>query len=132
MSKFVKLLGHYIRHPIDFLLLPVSIIFGYLHGLIKAKAMLSLDAVSPMHQFSSRCHDVSNGARMPRSIALLMLFTQTAWGTRDGADDDDGNRMIPFNRKKQEASTAFSIPETSSYQNEKCEYRPSFPRCPAV
>ena len=46
MSKFLKLLGHYIRHPVDFLLLPVSIIFGYLHGLIKAKAMLSLDVVS--------------------------------------------------------------------------------------
>lgn len=46
MSKFLKLLGHYIRHPVDFLLLPVSIIFGYLHGLIKAKAMISLNAVS--------------------------------------------------------------------------------------
>ena len=46
MSKFLKLLGHYIRHPVDFLLLPVSIIFGYLHGLIKAKAMLSLNVVS--------------------------------------------------------------------------------------
>ena len=49
MSKFLKLLGHYIRYPVDFLFLPVSIIFGYLHGLIKAKAMLSLDVVS--HDF---------------------------------------------------------------------------------
>ena len=48
MSKFVKLLGHYIRHPVDFLLLPVSIIFGYLHGLVKAKAMLSLNVVSDL------------------------------------------------------------------------------------
>ena len=46
MSKFLKLLGHYMRHPVDFLLLPVSIIFGYMHGLIKAKAMLSLNVVS--------------------------------------------------------------------------------------
>lgn len=46
MSKFLKLLGHYIQHPVDFLLLPISIIFGYIHGLIKAKAMLSLTAVS--------------------------------------------------------------------------------------
>ena len=46
MSKFLKLLGHYIRYPVDFLLLPVSIVFGYLHGLIKAKAMLSLNVVS--------------------------------------------------------------------------------------
>lgn len=47
MSKFVKLLGHYIRYPGDFLLLPLSIIFGYLHGLIKGYAMLSLNVVSP-------------------------------------------------------------------------------------
>lgn len=46
MSKFLKLLGHYIRYPVDFLLLPMSILFGYLHGLIKAKAMLSLNVVS--------------------------------------------------------------------------------------
>lgn len=46
MSKFLKLLGHYIRYPVDFLLLPISILFGYLHGLIKAKAMLSLTVVS--------------------------------------------------------------------------------------
>lgn len=46
-SKFIKLLGHYIRYPADFVLLPISIIFGYLHGLIKAKAMLSLNVVSP-------------------------------------------------------------------------------------
>lgn len=47
MSKFLKLMGHYIRYPVDFLLLPVSILFGYLHGLIKARAMISLDVVSP-------------------------------------------------------------------------------------
>ena len=46
VSKFLKLIGHYIRYPVDFLLLPVSILFGYLHGLIKAKAMLSLNVVS--------------------------------------------------------------------------------------
>ena len=45
-SKFIKLLGHYIRYPVDFVFLPISIIFGYLHGLIKAKAMLSLNVVS--------------------------------------------------------------------------------------
>ena len=50
ISKFIKLVGHYIRYPVDFLLLPVSILFGYLHGLIKAKAMISLNVVS-MHHF---------------------------------------------------------------------------------
>ena len=45
ISKFVKLLGHYIRYPVDFLLLPISISFGYLHGLIKARAMFTLNVV---------------------------------------------------------------------------------------
>lgn len=131
MSKFLKLLGHYIRHPVDFLLLPVSIIFGYLHGLIKAKAMLTLDVVS-QHSLSSHCQQCLAWLVVPPSSASLMTFTQTAWGTRDGADDYDASRMIRVSRKQQEAGNAFSILEASSYQNEKCEYRPSFPGCTAV
>ena len=46
VSKFVKLFGHYIRYPADFLLLPASIIFGYFHGLIKVYALLTLNVVS--------------------------------------------------------------------------------------
>lgn len=48
LSKFLKLLGHYIRYPVDFLLLPVSILFGYFHGLIKGYAMLSLNVVGSL------------------------------------------------------------------------------------
>lgn len=61
MSKFLKLLGHYIRHPVDFFLLPVSIVFGYLHGLIKAKAMISLNVVSQHANPLPATNDVSNG-----------------------------------------------------------------------
>lgn len=46
ISKFIKLLGHYIRFPVDFLLLPVSILFGYFHGGIKMYAVLTLNVVS--------------------------------------------------------------------------------------
>lgn len=45
-SKFIKLLGHYIRYPVDVLLLPVSIVFGYLHGAIKMYAVMTLNVVS--------------------------------------------------------------------------------------
>lgn len=46
-SKFIKLMGHYIRYPSDLLLLPVSISFGYFHSLvIKIYALLSLNVVS--------------------------------------------------------------------------------------
>lgn len=46
VSKFIKLLGHYIRYPVDILLLPVSILFGYFHGIIKVYAVLTLNVVS--------------------------------------------------------------------------------------
>ncbi|KAI4197073.1 MAG: hypothetical protein LQ350_006143 [Teloschistes chrysophthalmus] len=71
LSKFLKLMGHYIRYPVDFLLLPVSILFGYFHGLIKGYAMVSLNV--------------------------------TAWGSRDGADDDDAYRMTRVSSKYLEA-----------------------------
>jgi hypothetical protein len=46
VSKFIKLLGHYIRHPVDIFLLPISILFGYFHGVIKMYAVLTLNVVS--------------------------------------------------------------------------------------
>ena len=46
ISKFIKLMGHYIRYPVDVLLLPVSILFGYFHGIIKIYAVLTLNVVS--------------------------------------------------------------------------------------
>ncbi len=45
VSKFIKLLGHYIRFPIDWVFLPVSILFGYFHGAIKMYAVMTLSAV---------------------------------------------------------------------------------------
>lgn len=45
-SKWIKLLGHYIRYPVDVLLMPVSIIFGYFHGAIKMYAVMTLNVVS--------------------------------------------------------------------------------------
>lgn len=47
ISKIIKLLGHFIRYPVDFVFLPLSILFGYFHGLvIKPYAMMTLDVVS--------------------------------------------------------------------------------------
>jgi hypothetical protein len=45
-TKFIKLLGHYLRYPADIFLLPVSILFGYFHGAIKMYAVLTLNVVS--------------------------------------------------------------------------------------
>ena len=53
LSKFLKLLGHFIRYPEDFFLLPVSILFGYGHGLIKVYAACTLNVVSPSQSSSA-------------------------------------------------------------------------------
>lgn len=47
MSKAIKLMGHFIRYPIDMAFLPISILFGYAHGFLKLYAMFTLDVVSP-------------------------------------------------------------------------------------
>jgi hypothetical protein len=178
VSKFIKLMGHYIRYPVDFVFLPVSILFGYFHGLIKVYAATTLNVVSsslypdfslelvravpprstigscasfkfPHHQpptstclltalsfhvsmsvvikpfFLALPHKCPNWPHVtcsllpsplfliiytftidihvlvPRTISLLefldypglLTFFQTAWGSRDGADANDAERM---------------------------------------
>lgn len=61
-AKSIKLMGHWIRYPVDLTLLPISVLFGYIHGLIK--------------------------------LAGLFTLSETAWGSRDGADEDNRYRMI--------------------------------------
>jgi len=41
-SKFIKLVTHLVRYPVDILLWPVSILFGWFHGCIKMYALLTL------------------------------------------------------------------------------------------
>ncbi|ROT40022.1 polysaccharide synthase [Sodiomyces alkalinus F11] len=45
-TKVVKLLGLFKRHPRDVVFLPVSILFGYFHGLIKLYALCTLKMTS--------------------------------------------------------------------------------------
>ncbi|MCJ1248716.1 hypothetical protein MMC30_005935 [Trapelia coarctata] len=42
ISKWIKFVGHYIRYPVDVLLVPVSILFGYFHGFFKLYAACTL------------------------------------------------------------------------------------------
>ena len=44
-SKFIKLITHFVRYPVDILLWPVSIIFGWFHGIIKFYAFATLNEV---------------------------------------------------------------------------------------
>ena len=39
----------------------------------------------------------------------LICILQTAWGTRDGADEDDANRMIRVCRKAQDTGVDLTL-----------------------
>ena len=78
-SKFIKLITHFVRYPVDILLWPVSILFGWFHGAIKMYAFATLNEVSKSVAF------VSSAAN---------TYQQTTWGSRAGADADDNDRMI--------------------------------------
>lgn len=154
VSKFIKLLGHYIRYPADLVLLPVSILFGYFHGLIKLYAACTLNVVSvppcqaapcsshpecPQCSFltgdmesrqalfptyfvpcSRRRHWLADASSATSLIALWPFFharqrrvpcmicqsikcnsvlsadhavLQTTWGSREGADESDKDRL---------------------------------------
>lgn len=45
-TKIIKLVGLFAREPLDLIFLPVSILFGYFHGLIKVYALLTLRMTS--------------------------------------------------------------------------------------
>lgn len=68
-SKFIKLVTHFIRYPVDIFLWPVSILFGWFHGIIKFYAFATLN--------------------------------ETTWGSREGADAGDSERMRKITESKQ-------------------------------
>ncbi len=90
ISKFIKLLGHYIRYPIDFLFLPLSILFGYFHGFIKLYAMLTLNVVSSIMSTVQQRGWAPQRTKRPGTDNM----GQTTWGSREGADTADATRMI--------------------------------------
>lgn len=78
-SKIIKLVTHFVRFPLDILLWPVSVLFGWYHGIIKMHALATLN-------------EVSNKA-VHRGRPLLTNL-QTTWGSRAGADASDSTRMV--------------------------------------
>ncbi|KIV81723.1 hypothetical protein PV11_03886 [Exophiala sideris] len=60
-SKFIKLVTHFVRYPIDVFLWPVSILFGWVHGAIKMYAVVTLSETT----WGSRANaDASDDTRM--------------------------------------------------------------------
>lgn len=76
-SKWIKLVGHYIRYPVDLLLLPISVVFGYFHGAIKMYAVMTLNVVSNVFFFPFL---VSSFPHFPHFLISWLI----AWGCVSG------------------------------------------------
>jgi hypothetical protein len=66
-SKFIKLITHFVRYPIDVFLWPVSILFGWLHGIIK---MYALATLSEVRFFLLSFSDFRTDSRRPHGEAV--------------------------------------------------------------
>lgn len=59
-TKVVKLMGLFRRNWSDLQYLPVSIVFGYYHGLIKLYALLTLNMVSHSERGKDRADTLTS------------------------------------------------------------------------
>jgi hypothetical protein len=74
-TKVVKLIGLFRRNPSDIFYLPISILFGYFHGLIKLYALLTLNMTSWGSRPDGDTNDAQRMSPRPRrsdSIATPM------------------------------------------------------------
>ncbi|KAL9057331.1 MAG: hypothetical protein Q9162_002405 [Coniocarpon cinnabarinum] len=82
LTKWIKLLGHYIRYPIDIFFLPLSIAFGYLHGLLKLYAMFTLNVTTWGSRDNADDDDQVRLIRLPSYKSVPTL------------DDDENGRLL--------------------------------------
>ncbi|KAH8770891.1 polysaccharide synthase [Diaporthe sp. PMI_573] len=69
-TKVVKLVGLFMRNPSDIMFLPVSILFGYFHGLIKLYALITLNMTSWGSRADGDVHDRQRLMRPQRSLSM--------------------------------------------------------------
>lgn len=84
VAKLVKLIPLFLRDPTYLIMAPVSILFGQFHALIKLYAASTLHVVSVEARLALACE----------CTRTKVHFLQTAWGSREGADENDAYRMI--------------------------------------
>ncbi|KAI1353373.1 glycosyltransferase family 2 protein [Xylaria sp. FL0043] len=96
-TKVIKLIGLFRRQPSDIIFLPVSILFGYFHGLIKLYALFTLNMTSWGSRPDGDANDASRMVpRPPQSDSIVTPLPRS----------DDLERVI--NHKMRHASHRFS------------------------
>ncbi|KAK4992845.1 hypothetical protein LTR66_006164 [Elasticomyces elasticus] len=70
-SKTIKLWGHFIRYPEDIIYLPVTVLFGQFHGLIKVYGLLTLHETAWGSREAADTHDAF-AIRMGRPPAYVL------------------------------------------------------------
>ena len=66
-AKSVKLIGHFVRYPSDIVMLPISILFGYVHGFLKLAGLFTL-------------HEVRMDDLLNYSVCLMLTRVQDCMG----------------------------------------------------
>ncbi|RSM07733.1 hypothetical protein CEP52_005047 [Fusarium oligoseptatum] len=70
-TKVVKLMGLFLRNPSDVIFLPVSILFGYFHGLVKLYALVTLNMTSWGSRADGDTNDEQRLAPAPQPSIVL-------------------------------------------------------------
>jgi hypothetical protein len=70
-TKVVKLVGLFKRNPSDILFLPISVLFGYFHGLIKLYALMTLNMTSWGSRADGDANDADRLAPAPQPSVVL-------------------------------------------------------------
>lgn len=70
-TKVVKLMGLFIRNPSDIIFWPVSVVFGYFHGLIKLYALVTLNMTSWGSREDGDTNDDKRMAPPPQQSIVL-------------------------------------------------------------
>ena len=104
-TKVVKLVGLFRRNPSDILFLPVSILFGYFHGLIKLWALFTLKEV---------CGAPCSPAQDPSHSNWI---SQTSWGSREDGDEHNTFRLQEKPPRSQSMATPIGpdLPKAMRY-----------------
>ncbi|KAG6059331.1 hypothetical protein E4U13_001155 [Claviceps humidiphila] len=102
-TKVVKLIGLFRRNPSDIVFLPLSIAFGYFHGLIKLYALFTLNMTS----WGSRTDGDANDAQRLAPVPQPSTVMKTPPGTAS---------LIRYNVRQQGRQTPVELGDDSAWE----------------